>query len=265
MANDEAGREFDERGFIMLPGTFTDAEVAAIHAEVTRLEGVDVPQRLRETDSDLIRAIYGVHDLSPLLERLTRDARLVCLAERLLRSKVYIHQTQVSSKMALGGNIWPWHQDFLYWARDDGMPTSNVLSAGIFLNDVTEFNGPLYLIEGSHRLDLGTETSTEGSGWQKTAQSGDKYKIGSTVLSSIMDRLPIISVKGRAGSVVLFHGGMLHASPPNLSGHQRSILFIRYNAIDNALREVENPRPEWLANRNPVVVQSLDAGFMAAS
>jgi len=50
-----------------------------------------------------------------------------------------------------------------------------------------------------------------------------------------------------------------------LDQHQRSILFIGYNAIDNALREVENPRPEWLANRNPVVVQSLDAGFMAAS
>lgn len=265
MNEDEIIREFDERGLVVLEEEFSSAEVSAMKAEVARLEGEDVPQRLREVDSDLIRAIYGVHDLSPLLDRLTRDPRLVDLSEKLLRSPVYIHQTQVSPKKAFGGNTWPWHQDFLYWSRDDGMPTSNVLSASIFLDEVTELNGPIFVVEGSHRLDLQTETSTHGSGWEKTARIGDKYQIDPAVLSSIMDRHPTTSVKGGAGTLVMFHGGLLHCSPPNLSGRSRSILFVRYNAINNALLDVDDPRPLWLANRHPEVVRALDAGFLAAS
>jgi ectoine hydroxylase len=264
MESDEIVREFDERGFVVLEDAFSAAEVAAVRAEVRRLEGEDISQRLRETDSDLIRAIYGVHELSPVLGDLTRDPRLVTLSERLLRSPVYIHQTQVSPKKAFGGNTWPWHQDFLYWNRDDGMPTSNALSAGIYLDDVTELNGPMFVIDGSHRLELQTQTSTDGAGWEKTARAGDKYTVAHEVLAELMDKHGITSVKGRAGSLVMFHSGLLHCSPPNLSGRPRSILFVRYNAMDNALREVPDPRPAWLANRNPEVIRPLAGGFLAS-
>lgn len=264
MNDEEAGREFRERGFVMQESAFTDSEVAAIRAEVMRLERLDIPQRLREIDSDLIRAMYGVHDLSPLLGRLTRDPRLVCLTERLLDSQVYLYQTQVSPKKAFGGNAWPWHQDFLYWSRDDGMPASDVVSAAILLDDVTEFNGPLFVVDGSHKLDLQADTSTEGLGWERTARTGDKYQVAPGVLSGILDRLPVTSLKAPAGALVMLHGALLHCSPPNLSGQPRTILFVRYNAIGNTLPEVDDPRPEWLANRHPEVVSPLDAAFMTA-
>ncbi len=263
MDNDELVREFDERGFTLVEGAFSPEEVAAIRAEVTRLEGEDIPQRLLETDSSLIRAVYGVHELSPVLEHLTSDRRLVDLAEDLLRSPVYIHQTQVSPKKAFGGNTWPWHQDFLYWKRDDGMPTANALSAGILLDDVTELNGPMFVVEGTHRIDLQAETSTHGAGWEKTARIGDKYQISPERLSAIMDEHPTTSVKGPAGTLVMFHSGLLHCSPPNLSGRPRSILFVRYNAMSNQLVEVADPRPEWLANRHPAQVEARDEPFLA--
>ncbi len=48
------------------------------------------------------------------------------------------------------GDWWEGHQDYTYWKKDDGMPEPNVLTAMIFLNDVTEFNGQMLLIPKSH-------------------------------------------------------------------------------------------------------------------
>lgn len=254
---------FESNGHVTIPQLFTDAEVHALREEITLLSAQDIPQRLLEVDSNLVRAIYGVHELRPLLAKLIRDPRLVSAAQRLLRAEVYIHQTQVSPKMPLRGNLWEWHQDFLYWARDDGMPTSNVLSVGILLDEVTEFNGPMFVVDGSHEFNLDSITSTNGQGWERTSRDGNKYQIDTNTLTSLMSKSSLSALKGPAGSAVIFHGGLLHCSPPNLSGDSRTILFVRYNAINNQLRSVAQPRPTWVANRNPVVLTALDGPFLS--
>ncbi len=255
-------KTFNEQGYVTIPDLFSTEEVDAMTAEVGRLKELDHPQRLLETDNDLVRAIYAVEDRSEVLQLLTRDPRLVEATRAMLRDDVYIHQTQVSPKMAFRSAAWEWHQDFLYWSRDDAMPTSNVLSVGIFLDDVTEFNGPMFVVKGSHRLDLDQVTSWNGEGWEKTARVGDKYQLSPETLSKVIDKSNLTSVKGTRGTAVFFHGGLLHCSSPNLSPWHRTVLFVRYNAMGNALGPVADPRPEWLANRHPEVVEPLDGPFL---
>ena len=62
-----------------------------------------------------------------------------------------MHQFKINGKMAFEGDVWQWHQDYGTWFNDDLMPTSRAMNVAIFLDDVTEFNGPLLFIPGSHK------------------------------------------------------------------------------------------------------------------
>lgn len=54
--------------------------------------------------------------------------------------------------------------------------------------------------------------------------------------------------KGKAGSVLMFHGNLVHASPGNLSPFDRTIVYVSLNRVDNAIRRFK--RPEWIAHRD---------------
>lgn len=265
MLTEDQIKTFDDDGLVMLPGLFSEAELQVMEEEIARLKSLDSPQRMLEVESNTVRAIYGVETLSEILGRLTRDPRLATASEEVLRSKVYLHQTQISPKTAFHGATWEWHQDFMYWRREDGMPTSNALSIGIYLDDVTEFNGPLYVVEGSHTWDLEGVTAQQGDGWEKGARNGDKYKISDESLRQLVDESRLVSVKAPRGTAVMFHSGLLHCSPPNLSPRDRTVLFVRYNAVDNALQSVPRPRPEWLAARNAEEISPLSSTFLAGA
>lgn len=58
------------------------------------------------------------------------------------------------------------------------------------------------------------------------------------------DRDPV-AIAGLAGTMVLFHPNMLHASGHNLSPHNRWAVYTLYNRIADEQVAVDNPRPEW--------------------
>jgi ectoine hydroxylase len=72
----------------------------------------------------------------------------------MLKSDANVHQFKINSKAAYRGDVWEWHQDYIFWQREDGMPTARVVNAVVFLDDVNEFNGPLLLIPTSHHLGV---------------------------------------------------------------------------------------------------------------
>lgn len=255
---------FRDNGYLLLPNAFTAQEVDALAGRAAEASGSESPQRVMEKDGRLVRAVYGVHLLERTFDLLVRDRRVLEPARDLLGADVYVHQTQLNPKAPLIGDVWEWHQDFLYWARDDGMPRPDVLSVAVFLDDVTEFNGPIFIIPGSHKASLDDETATVADGWETAAQ-GVRHRIETDTIRGVVEEHGMVSVKAARGSVLIFHGCVLHCSPPNLSPLVRAILFIRYNAITNTLRTIPNPRPEWVASRRPSVVEPLDEPFLAAA
>lgn len=256
MLSQEQAETFARAGWLLLPDVFSVEEVAAIGKESRRIAELDTPQHVFEADDAHVKTVYGVHLLSPLLARVPRDHRLLEPARALLGGDVYLHQTQLNPKAPFHGSSWDWHQDYLYWKRTDGMPRPDALSAAVFIDDVTEFNGPMFVISGSHHNLLEEDTSTEADGL-KAVPKGTRHTIGEAALAAFIAEHEMTSVKGSRGSALVLHGSLLHSSTPNLSPACRSMLFIRYNRVDNALPPLPDARPEWAASRNPELLRPL--------
>jgi ectoine hydroxylase len=92
-----------------------------------------------------------VHTYNDIFGRLARHPRLIEPVEQLLGGPVYIHQFKINAKAAFDGDVWQWHQDYGTWQRDDDMPEARAMNMALFLDDVTEFNGPLMFIPRSHK------------------------------------------------------------------------------------------------------------------
>ncbi|WP_329563619.1 phytanoyl-CoA dioxygenase family protein [Kitasatospora sp. NBC_01266] len=256
---------FHHQGYLSLPVLFDAREIEALADEAARLSALDCPQRILEKDSDITRSVYWVHGLSELFDRLVRDPRLLGPARALLSDQVYLYQTQLNPKASVLGDVWKWHQDYLYWHREDGMPNDSVLSVALYLDEVTEFNGPLFVVPQTHRAGLEEETATrpDASGWENTVNAEFRHEVDPRTLARLVDQYGLASTRGVRGTVFVFHGNLLHSSPPNLSPALRTIVFARYAAMHNQLRPVAQPRPSWIANREPAPVTALTEPLLA--
>ena len=69
-----------------------------------------------------------------------------------------------------------------------------------------------------------------------------------------VDKKGIVSLKGTAGTVFLFHLNILHASPPNMSPYQRRAYILRYNSVNNLPTQVIKTRKAHLANPDKATI-----------
>jgi ectoine hydroxylase len=241
--------DYHQDGFLILPSLFSRQEVACLRAEIPRVFGEDTPRRVLEK-SGAVRSVFASHISNDVFRHLSRLPRLVEPAMQLLESDVYIHQFKINAKVALEGDVWQWHQDYLFWQKEDGMPTPRVLSAAVFLDTIDACSGPLLLIPGSHRETVDLEAGEGMNGWASTLTANLKYMIGKERLARLLGKSRISMATGEAGICVFFHGNTFHASATNLSAHDRTSIFVTYNSIENTLLPIPNPRPTFLAARD---------------
>jgi ectoine hydroxylase len=59
--------------------------------------------------------------------------------------------------------------------------------------------------------------------------------------------------------VLMFHGNLVHASPPNITPYPRKIVYLTLCAVSNHITKFT--RPEWIAHRDftPIVPVADDA------
>ena len=264
--------QFESDGYLIIEDLLSHEELEILLDEVPQEFAVDSPRRVKEK-SGAVRTVFALNSTNEIFRCLTRLPRLVEPAKQLLESDVYVHQFKLNAKVALDGDQWEWHQDFLYWNKEDGMPAPRVLTAAVFLQDVDDFNGPMLLIPGSHKegmIDVeaqqiraipGVTPEGDGAGWIHTLTADLKYKINREILANLLAKNSIRAAKGSAGFALFFHGNMFHASANNLSAHDRMSIFITYNSAQNSLRDVATPRPDFIANRDftPILTVSDDA------
>ncbi|MEO1096057.1 MAG: phytanoyl-CoA dioxygenase family protein [Cyanobacteria bacterium J06638_28] len=247
--------QYHQNGFLILEGLFSPREVLALKQEMLRLAALDRPGRVLESNG-AVRSVFAPHICSEIFNALAQIPRLVEPVQQILESDIYLHQYKLNSKVALDGEEWKWHQDFLYWHKEDGMPAPRALNAVIFLEDVNDFNGPLLVIPGSHREEV-VDLTPKQSGWTSTLTADLKYQIDKQVLAKIVKDSSIVSIKGVAGFALLFHCNLLHASARNLSPWDRLSVFVSYNSVENTLRNIESPRPEFISSRDFTPIQPI--------
>ena len=225
--------EFKHDGVIALPNRFSAEEVGALNGALADLMAQDVPENIRERSSGVVRTAMGLHRRHELFERLVNDPRFLVPARQVLGNvPIYAQQVKVNAKEAFNGEQWQWHYDFATHHHEDGVPEPIALNLHIFLDEVTEFNGPLIFIRGSH-LDGPAPTALD-----RTTTSFPLWTVGPDVVGPLAERGGLVCPKGPAGTMLLFGDSLIHASPPNMSPWGRRIFSLIVNPISNRQRSL---------------------------
>ncbi|QEL56674.1 ectoine hydroxylase [Chromobacterium paludis] len=250
---------FERDGFLLLPGLFRDIEIQQMQAEMQRLlsdrDLARRPEVIREAGSQAVRSVFAAHKLSPLFSRLVSDRRLIDVARDLLADEVYIHQSRANFKPGFHGKDFYWHSDFETWHAEDGMPRMRAVSCSILLADNSRFNGPLFLVPGSHKDFISCVGATPDEHYKDSLVAQNIGVPDPLSLRFLVDKGGLASAEGQAGAVLFFDCNTMHGSASNISPYPRSNLFFVYNSVSNQLQQpfyASHSRPEYIAARDGV-------------
>ena len=250
----EQNEEFDKEGYLFFPGLFSQKEIQYLSSAVPELYEIREEYNFREKGSDAVRTNFAAHLYSAPFAKLARHPRMIQPVEDLLQEKLYMHQFKINGKMAFEGDVWQWHQDYGTWFNDDLMPSARAMNVAIFLDEVTEFNGPLLFIPGSHKKGVIKAKH------DLTTTSYPLWTIDNNLVKQLVDRAGghkggIASPKGPAGSMIVFHSCLVHASSNNLSPFNRTSVYLSLCAVSNHIRRFK--RKEYIAHRDFTPIECL--------
>ena len=247
---------YRHNGFLVLPGHLPMEDVRAVRASITTVLEERTERTVMESSGRVVRSVYGIHEHDDLFRHLARDPRMVVPALQLLGGDVYVYQSKLNDKAPFDGDVWDWHQDYTFWFHEDAMPAPRAINVALFLDDVNEFNGPLFFVNGSHRYGMldcpplvgnpeGYEAEPQ---WVSNLTATIKYALDRNTVSRLALEHGLSAPRGPAGTVLLFDSAVVHASPANISPFTRRMVVFTYNRVDNAPPETKRQRPTFLVS-----------------
>jgi L-proline 4-hydroxylase len=248
-------KAFDELGYVFFPNCFSEDEIALLRLEADNILKLDRQEVWREKNG-APRTAFAAHKFNEVFEVMSRHPRLVEPLMQLFGESVYVHQFKLNAKAAFEGDVWQWHQDYGTWARDDGMPEPRAMNIAIFLDEVLPINGALMIIPKSHKQGV------LAAGHDKTTTSYPLWTLDKETVTRLAqeaagsDGVGIVAPTGKAGSVLMFHGNLVHASPPNITPYPRKIVYLTLCAVSNHITKFT--RPEWIAHRDFRPIEPVD-------
>lgn len=217
--------EYHERGFIAVEGVLPDAQVAELqavtddfiersravteHTDVFDLEPDHTP------DAPKLRRLKEPHLVHDAYDRVLRDDGIVEMASQLLGTyAVRTHGTKLNMKSGEFGSPVHWHQDWAFYPHTN----DDVLAVGVAIDDMTQENGCLLAIPGSHHgpvLDHNQDGAFVGAVTDLSFDPNDAEPI-----------------EVAAGGISIHHVRTLHGSLNNTSEASRRLLLLMYCAGD---------------------------------
>jgi ectoine hydroxylase len=240
--------QFNEQGYLFQQSVFSSAEADVLRSAAHDVYAMDRKEVWHEK-TGAPRTAFAAHTYHDAFRRLAAHPRLIEPITRILGEDVYMHQYKVNAKAAFEGDVWQWHQDYGTWARDDGMPEPRAMNIAVFIDEVMPINGPLMLIPRSHLhgvLEAGHDLETT---------SYPLWTLDRDTVTRLADAGGIVAPTGPAGSMLLFHGNLVHASPPNITPYPRTIVYLTLCAVSNHITKFK--REEWIAHRDFTPISML--------
>ncbi len=234
---------FRTEGYLLVEDAVAPAQLDALRAEFAAWvddsrahdapwgETVDGRPRFdvepgHAADSPALRRVNSPTEISAAYDDAMRTSRMTdCVAE-LIGPAIRFHHGKINSKLPGAATAVKWHQDFPFTPHSN----DDLVTALLFVDDVTADNGPLQIVPGSHRGEIHDL-------WHDGVFTG---AVADDVARDCIERAT--SCTGRAGSVCLMHTRLLHGSAPNHSDRPRT-LFIAVYTADDALPCSPNPVP----------------------
>ncbi len=173
-----------------------------------------------------LRRVNAPTDISEIFCEVMANSRITDMVADLIGPDVKHHHNKINSKLPDSATKVKWHQDFPFTPHSN----TDLVTALLMLDDVTEENGPLKVVQGSHNGPL-------HSLWQDEVFTG-------AVNEELAENMEATATTclGSAGSVCFMHSCVAHGSAQNLSNKPRTLFIIVYTAAD-ALPYCANPVP----------------------
>lgn len=178
-----------------------------------------------------LRRVQSPEEVSDVYEQVMRHARTVDFCADLIGPALRFHHGKINSKLPGTATKVKFHQDFPF----QPMTNDDLVTALLFVDEVTLENGPLEVVPGSHKGPLYPL-------WHDGVFTG---AVADEVVTEHQDN--IVKCTGKAGSVCLMHSSLLHGSAPNLSNHPRTLYIATYYAED-AIELSPNALPSRLTH-----------------
>ncbi len=167
-------------------------------------------------DKPALRRVASPTELSETFLQVLQDSPMTEMIDDLIGPDLRFHHSKINSKLPGAGTVVKWHQDFTF----DPHSNDDMITALLFLDEVTAENGPLRVVPGSHRGPL-------FSLWHDGIFTGT---VDAAIAAGLEERA--LSVTGPAGSACLMHVRLAHSSGPNLSADPRSLFIAAVAAAD---------------------------------
>ena len=239
----EDKENFDQQGYLLVENAVSSDALLELRAqfqswvdesrEYQQPYGETIDGRARfdlepghSADKPALRRVNSPVEVSDAYYRAMSDSRVPELVADLIGPNIKYHHSKINSKLPGGDTQVKWHQDFPFTPHSN----DDLITALLMVDDVTEENGPLQVVPGSHK--------------------GEIYDLwhGGVFTGAVSDEVTEICLKnattciGPAGSVCLMHSRLLHGSTTNLSKAPRTLFITVYSAED-ALPCSPNPLP----------------------
>ena len=178
------------------------------------------------SDKPALRRVNAPIEISQVFYEAMASSRMTDLVMDLLGRDVKFHHSKINSKLPGGDTVVKWHQDFTFTPHTN----EDVVTALLMIDEVSEENGPLEVLPGSHLGSLhslwhnGVFTGAVDDAIAKKAEGSSELCLGPP------------------GSVCLMHSKLLHASKANKSVKPRT-LFISVFSAGDAIPCSPNPMP----------------------
>ena len=233
MLTDRQVAEFWRDGVVTVPDAVNPTQLAALRADLDgwveesrsheepwgkTLDGrprFDV-QPGHSAARPALRRVAAPSEVSNAHYEVMVDSAMVDMVAALIGPDVKVHHSKVNTKLPGSATEVEWHQDFPYTPHSN----TDLVTALLMVDEVTEENGPLEVAPGSHDGPL-------HSLWHDGTFTG---AIAPDVASGL--RRDAVRCTGEAGSVCLMHTKLAHGSAPNRSDRPRTLFICVYAAGD---------------------------------
>ena len=209
--------QFWADGYIVLENAVTENELAGLRQdfaawveESTQHEsdyGETLDGRARfdlepghSAQRPALRRVQSPEEVSDNFLAVMRNARTVDICADLIGPSMRFHHGKVNSKLPGAATKVKFHQDFPF----QPMTNDDLITALLFVDEVTLENGPLEVVPGSHKGPLYPL-------WHNGKFTG---AVDDSVVEQHKDN--IVKCTGPAGAVCLMHSSLLHGSAPKL-------------------------------------------------
>lgn len=254
---EEQHTAFWRDGYVLAENALTPAELRALQNEfadwVAESRRHDVPwgeimdgrprfdlEPGHKPERPALRRVNSPTEISANYDAVMSASRVPAMVADLIGPNVKFHHAKINSKLPGAATQVKWHQDFPFTPHSN----DDLVTALIFVDEVTAENGPLQVLPGSHGgplFDLWHEGRFTGA-------------VTQSLEAEMIERSR--QCIGPAGSVCFMHTRLLHGSGPNVSEQARTLFICVYSAED-AVPLSPNPLPSSHEGR---IVQGTRTG-----